>query len=114
VEDGEMTKKDAMLKAGYAESSANQQGVVFGSLRNNARMQEALRKAGFDEEYLAGGIVEGTATTWGEQAMADYRTRAVLYKLGAELLDVMPAQKNINAETSIANLIKAQEASTPE
>lgn len=111
VEEGELTKKEAMMKAGYKESSATQQSVIFGGLRNNTRMQEALRKAGFTEDYLAEGVMDGTGATF--KGLPDYKARGVFYKLGAELLDAFPAQKNINAEASIADLIKSQESSTP-
>lgn len=115
VEAGEITQEEALKQAGYADTTARQQQSVLGSLRQNTKMQEALAKAGFTEEYLANGIVEGTqatsATDRGEHA--DYRARGIFYKLGAELMDAFPAKKTINADVDIEDLIKSQEASTP-
>lgn len=116
VEGGEMSMKDAMIQAGYSETTANQQSTILGGLRSNTKMQEALKKAGFTEDRLAEGIVEGIGATEptkrGERA--DYRTRGIYYKLGAELLDAYPAKKSIEASVGIDELINQQEASTEE
>ncbi|HEV7282314.1 MAG TPA: hypothetical protein VGN57_19080 [Pirellulaceae bacterium] len=115
VESGELTMKQAMLQAGYAESTADQQSTILGGLRSNTKMQEALRKAGFTEQFLAEGIVEGAgATSIGERGEhPDYRARGIFYKLGAELLDAFPNKVNINADVTIEDLIKQQEADSP-
>jgi hypothetical protein len=112
VKAGELTRMDAMRKAGYSEESSRQQANVYGALRNNTRMQEALRQAGFTEEYLATGVVDGTKATApvGNKTVADYKARGIYYKLGAELLDAFPATKTINTDVTIADLIKSQEA----
>jgi hypothetical protein len=112
VEAGEISMVEAMKRAGYADSTAHQQQSVLGAIRNNTKMQEALQKAGFTEDYLATGIVEGTTATEGEKAIPDYRARGIFYKLGAELLDAFPAKKTITADVGIADLIKSQESST--
>ena len=109
VESGQMTLKAAMLMAGYKESVSNQQSSVLGQIRSNTKMQEALKEAGFTEEYLAGGIVEGTKAKISQ--MPDYNARAHYYKLGAELLDAFPAKKNINADVGIEELLDEQEDS---
>lgn len=61
VEASKLTMTEALKRAGYAESTASQQQSVLGSLRENVLMQAALEKAGFTKEYLATGIMEGTA-----------------------------------------------------
>ncbi len=38
-----------------------QQSQAVGSLRNNTRMQEALQKAGFTEDFIASNIMDGIA-----------------------------------------------------
>lgn len=99
VMDGKMTLKAAMLKAGYAESSANQQQAATGALRNNTRMQEALAKAGFTEDVIASNIMEGIAaerTIVADREVVtvpDYDARHKFVKTGAELLDAFPAKK---------------------
>lgn len=99
VIDGELTLKAAMLKAGYAESSSNQQSQAIGSLRNNGVMQEALRKAGVTEDSIAQGVKEGMAATRVFTAnfklceAPDYHARHSFVKTGAELLDAFPAKK---------------------
>ncbi|PQO47398.1 hypothetical protein [Blastopirellula marina] len=107
VEAGRMTKQQAMLEAGYADSTAHQQSTILGGLRTNTKMQEALQKAGFTEEYLATGIVDGTMATrpsfYGDKA--DYQARGVFYKLGAELMDAFPAKKTINAEVGVEQIL---------
>ena len=132
VEAGEITQEEALKQAGYADSTARQQTTVLGSLRQNTKMQEALKKAGFTEDYLAEGIVQGTKAidgsmkvvrvlvdAAGEQldeeieirAKPDYRARGIYYKLGAELMDAFPAKVNLNADVTVDDLIKEQEAS---
>lgn len=118
VEAGKLSLKEAMQQAGYADSTAEQQSTILGGLRSNTKMQEALRKVGFDEGYLAGGIVEGTQATELigtkiTRERPDYRARGIYYKLGAELLDAFPAKKSIEAQADIADLIKLQESTTP-
>ncbi len=96
VEAGEMTMQDAMLKAGYAETSAREQSAVLGSLGNNEAMQAALRKAGFTEDFLATGIVEGAQATGVSitgRLHPDFRARGIFFKLGAELLNTFPAKR---------------------
>jgi hypothetical protein len=110
VEAGEISMVEAMRQAGYAESTAQQQSTILGGLRNNTKMQEALQRAGFTEDYLATGIVEGTKAVAGENDKADFKARGIFYKLGAELLDAFPAKKNINADVSLDDLIKEQES----
>jgi hypothetical protein len=124
VMEGKMTLKAAMLKAGYAESSSNQQSSALGALRNNTRMQEALRKAGFTEEFIAEKIMDGLKATRNAPAkdkesdeeiaeeIPDHHARHKFLQTGAEMLDAFPAKKNINADVDIADLIKAQESST--
>lgn len=125
VEAGNMTLKDAMLKSGYSEETAKQQSTILGGLRSNTKMQEALKKAGFTEDYLAEGIVEGTGavdgklkvitkTEDGEEEVdfvgnPDYNARARYYKLGAELLDAFPAKKSINADVGVEELLDEAE-----
>ena len=108
VESEELTLQAAMLQAGYAESTSHQQSTILGSLRTNTKMQEALHKAGFTEQFLAEGIVEGAGATevrgQGDER-PDYRARGIYYKLGAELLDAFPAKKNINAEVPIEDML---------
>lgn len=118
VESGELTKQEAMLQAGYSEESARQQRNVYGALRSNTKMQKALKKAGFTEEYLAEGIVAGTqATEAGKRVQKeddgaytveerpDYKARGIYYKLGAELLDAFPNKVNLNADVGIEALL---------
>ena len=125
VEAGELTKMEAMIKAGYAESSAREQSAVLGSLGSNTRMQQALRKKGFTEEYLAEGVMEGTRATEATKQpvkteegtittkeRADYRTRGIYYKLGAQLLDAFPAQKKIGAQVGVEQILDNVEQST--
>lgn len=82
-------------------------------------MQAALRAAGFSEETIAKKIVEGLSATRPivvNGAITDVDDKDAQHKYlktGAELLDALPAKRNINTEVSIADLIKEQEASTP-
>jgi len=125
VEDGKITQKEALLRAGYKESSAHQQSSVLGGLRTNTKMQEALEKVGFTEDYLAKGIVEGAAATeatkkvvededgnFSTEERADYRTRGIYYKLGAELLDAFPAKKSIEAQVGVEALLDQADEAT--
>jgi hypothetical protein len=99
VIDGTLTLKAAMLKAGYAESSSNQQSQAVGSLRNNGVMQEALRKAGVTEQSIATAVKDGMAATRFFSAnfklyeKPDFHARHAFVKTGAELLDAFPAKK---------------------
>lgn len=103
-----MSVEQALKQAGYADSTARQQKEVMDSLRHNSAMQEALRAAEFTEEFVAQTLVKDIVRLRPGQARRQY------LELGAKLLDVFPAQKNINAEASIADLIKSQEENTPE
>lgn len=107
VEAGEITQEEALKQAGYAASTARQQSTVLGGLRQNTKMQEALKKAGFTEDYLAEGIVEGTAAMQVSDrgTHPDYRARGIFYKLGAELLDAFPNKLNLNADVGIEALL---------
>ncbi len=85
IETGQITKKDALLKAGYKESTANQQQAVFGAIRNNEKMQAALEKAGVTDERIAKKIHVG---------MTDRGAVGLGYtKLAVELKDVMPVKR---------------------
>jgi hypothetical protein len=108
VEAGKLSMVQAMKNAGYADSTANQQQEVLGGLRNNTSMQTALRKAGFTEDFLAKGIVEGTKAKKGSQP--DHFTRHMFLMSGAKLLDVVPADRKQVALSGIDDLIKAQES----
>lgn len=96
---GEKTKKAALLDAGYSESTANQQARIFGEVRNNVRMQEALRKAGVTEEALAEAVKEGIGATrlisinFRTHEIPDFHARHSFVKTGAELLDAFPSKK---------------------
>ncbi|MHB0955693.1 MAG: hypothetical protein ACYC0X_04870 [Pirellulaceae bacterium] len=101
---GKITKKKAILKAGYKESSAKQQERVLGSVRMNTIMQEALRKAGVTEKRVAEKIDEGLearrkfAVHDGDDVSYeyddDYATRHKYVVTAAELLDAFPAKKH--------------------
>ncbi len=84
---GQMTQKEAILQAGYSESTAKQQSSVLGEVRSNTAMQEALRKVGFDEDFIAEELAEG-ATTLGHGP-----TKLAYINSGSKLLDVVPSQK---------------------
>lgn len=96
---GDMTMKAAMLKAGYAESSANEQSETLGSLGNQRRMQEALRNAGMTEEYIAKEIVKDT------KKLSPGATRLGYLKASTELLDVIPSKK-IDGKMNVTGRIK--------
>jgi predicted RNA-binding protein YlxR (DUF448 family) len=89
-------------------------------------MQEALKKVGLTEEYLAGGIIEGTRAIDGTvkvirvavneegdeveiRPKPDHRTRGIYFKLGAELLDAFPAKKSIEAQVGVETLLDEAE-----
>ncbi len=118
-EAGNITLTEAMKQAGYADSTAEQQSVTLKNLRENSAMQKALRDAGFNEETIAKKVVDGLESTRPIVIdkeivdVPDADTQHKYLKTGAELLDAFPAKKNINAEVSIADLIKAQESTTP-
>src|SRR5437763_1156577 len=59
VELGKLTITEAMEKAGYAKSTAEQQSETLRNLRENSAMQQALRAAGFTEDVIARKVVEG-------------------------------------------------------
>ncbi|QDT46189.1 hypothetical protein Pan258_02060 [Symmachiella dynata] len=112
VEEGKITKMEAFKRAGYADSTAREQTTVLGQIGSNTKMQEALKKVGFTEEYLATGIVEGTQANGNAQGggrYPDYKTRSHYYKLGAELLDAFPAKKTVNAEVGVEELLNSAE-----
>jgi hypothetical protein len=91
VEDGKMTLKAAILKAGYAESTALQQERAVGSVRNNAKMQEALAKKGFNEDFIAGKIMEGVEAR--NKGTPDWNAQHKYLATGVELMDLFPAKK---------------------
>jgi hypothetical protein len=92
VEAGEITKTEALKRAGYADSTAREQQQVLGNLGNNKAMQEALRKHGVTEETIASGIRDGLGAI--EKGLPDFRARSIFVKIGAELLDAFPSQKH--------------------
>ena len=75
-------------------------------------MQEALAKAGFTDEYLAKGIVDGTKAEMHTEfgTYPDHRARAQFYNMGAKIRDVFPIEKKMDIPVAIDDLIKAQEA----
>lgn len=103
VSSGKLSMKEAMLRAGYAESSADQQTKTLNSVRASSVMQEALRKKGFTEELIAGKIMEGLEASKGYtikmgeetvfQETPDAMARHKYLETGAKLLDVFPAAK---------------------
>ena len=125
VESGKMTLQAAMLEAGYSKSTAHQQSSVLGQIRTNSKMQDALEKAGFTEEYLAAGIVEGTMAVDGQLKVItkhedgeeevefvgapDHTSRVRYYKLGAELKDAFPAKKQLNADVGVEQMLDEAE-----
>jgi hypothetical protein len=118
-EEGKITLEEALKQAGYADSTARQQSTVLNPLRQNSVMQEALRAAGFTETTIAEKIVKGLSATRPIvidkviEDVPDADAQHKYLKTGAELLDAFPAKRNINTDVSIADLIKAQESSTP-
>ncbi len=104
VESGQMTMKAAMLKAGYAESTAREQTTVMGQIGNNASMQAALRKVGFNEEFIAKQIADGA------RKLRHGRDKLGYLQTGAGLLNVEPPKKVISAQTDIESLINGQES----
>ena len=50
VELGKITVEKAMLKAGYAKSTARQQTDCLRNIRENSAMQDALRDVGVNED----------------------------------------------------------------
>lgn len=113
---GEMTIEDALKQAGYSDATARQQKEVMDSLRQNSVMQGALRAALFDETLIAKKISDGINATYinfkGEE-LPSYGTQLNYLIFGAKLLDVLPAEKHVTTDVSLADLIKAQEATTP-
>lgn len=107
VATGDMTMEAAMLKAGYSKSTSEQQTQTLKNIRTNSVMQEALEKAGFTESFIAETLVKDIKLLRPGQARRAY------LELGSKLKDAFPATKNINADVGIADLIKAQEATTP-
>jgi hypothetical protein len=84
---GEITQQEALLMAGYAQSTADQQSATIGRIRSNVSMQDALRNAGLDEEFIAEMLAEGlTELQHGPMKLA-YTDRV------ASLLDVIPSRK---------------------
>lgn len=104
---GEMTIEEALKRAGYSDKTARQQKMVMDQIRHNSAMQQALRQAKFTEKFLATTLVGDLKKLRPGQARRQY------LELGAKLLDVFPAQRNINTDAKIEDLIKAQEDSTP-
>lgn len=93
VEAGRMTLTDAILQAGYSPETARQQQNAVGSLRNNEKIQAALRKAGVTEDVLAEKIAEGLDATEGKLDKPDFNVRHKYVATGAELLDAFPSKK---------------------
>jgi len=87
VETGELTKTEALRRAGYAESTANEQTQVLGALGNNAVMQEALRKVNVTEDRLAEEIDKELKRSGGH-------VKRGYIELSTKLLDAMPSQKH--------------------
>lgn len=94
---GKKTKTQAMLDAGYAESSANEQSTTFGYIGND--MQKALREHGFDEQKIAKKVMEGmeaekrVTTSIRITHEPDYDVQHKFLTTGAKLLDVFPEEK---------------------
>ncbi len=107
VQAGKMTKKAAIIAAGYSEKSANQQQRVLGSVRNNTVMQQALRAAGFDEEFIAASVMQGMRAT--DRGIPDPHVRHKYLVTGAELLDTFPSKKVDVRDVTLDDLIKQQE-----
>ena len=87
VESGHMTLEAAMLKAGFAKSTSAQQSETMNRLRKNSVMQDALRKHGFTEDFLAKTIVGDMKLLRPGQARRQYA------EMGAKLLDAFPSTK---------------------
>lgn len=92
VEAGTMTMQEAMLSAGYAESSARQQTTTLNSLKNNDRMRDAFEKAGITLDSLAKKYAEGLNAK-GAKGRADYNTRYKYVAAATQILDCYPSQK---------------------
>jgi hypothetical protein len=111
VDAGTITLKAALLKAGYAETSANQQSRAVGSVRNNELMQKKLRKVGFNEQMIAEKLMNGVKKLLPGKAQLGYLST------GIELLDLFPAKK-IKAEVSspvpYGDIENDRKAKTPE
>ena len=101
VSAGKMTMEAALLKAGYAKSTAEQQSETLRNLRESSVMQAALRKAGVTEEALAGKIKTGIKDEGG--------IGLGYTKLAAELLDAMPAKKNLHSIVDPEELLNSAE-----
>lgn len=94
---GKLSVEGALKKAGYSKATARQQSNTIKRIRINTAMQDALKKAGVNEAFLATKIFAGTN---GKEAF-NY------IKLAAELMDAFPSQKidadiNINEELNAA------------
>ena len=107
-----------MKQAGYAESTSKQQTVILDKLRNNSVMQKALREHGFDETFIAKEIMDGIGAQSyfykdGDMStVPDHNTRHRYLKTGAELLDAFPAQKKIEAQVGVEQILDNVEQST--
>lgn len=108
VELGELTLQNAMKEAGYADSTAREQSRVMGQVGNNAVMQDALRKAGVDEERLSKEIGKGLKTTG--------HVKRSYVELGVKLLDAMPVQRHKHEITKPKTYgeIEQERAGSPE
>ena len=69
-------------------------------------MQEALKAVGFTEAMIAEKIMEGI------DSLKPSRPKLAYIETGARLLDAFPAEKHLVAETTVEDLIKAQESPT--
>lgn len=83
---GTITKKDALLKAGYSEGSSNQQQGPLGTVRIQTAMQKALKDAGVTEERIAKKIGKGMDSVFPQVGLG-------FTKLAAELIDAFPSKK---------------------
>lgn len=98
--EGKKTKKQAILDAGYKESTAREQQQVLGNIGIESVMQAALRKAQVTEDKLSEKISEGLEATrlygqHGEIETEDYATRHKYVVTAAEFLNAFP-DKNIH------------------
>lgn len=104
IAQGKLTVEQALLRAGYAKSSARQQQEVMKGLRQSSVMQRALKEAGFTEEFLA-------ETVFGDiRRLRPGVARRTYLEMGAKLLDAFPATKNLHALTEPDELLDKVEA----
>lgn len=99
---GEMSIEEALKKGGYSDTTARQQSAVIDSLRQNSAMQDAMEKAGIDENLIVGKLRIGLDTPAKD-------TMFKFLKLAAELKDAFPAKKTIEAQVGIEHLLDSAE-----